>query len=331
MHKKLLVILFSLLSFSAQAVEVLHQLNGQLKALDLKKVAACTAVIQKQMKKNKLARIGYATTLGAVVVVGGWGLFSGTLGRLFSNASPDLTLTNMNAKMDAGLYKLDVLSNTLPICNDVDYQNRLNGEKKIKEAKEKEAASFVLSAANFFQSWGRHLVDTALIGFFSSQMTGATNFALQPIFKAWDRVFHDANVQWYITEKTHTKRMFEELITLSDELVTAADDRERTVIINTLTHTGTGLVMEIEKLIAFMNYKRDLYEKEFPFAVSGMHMMTKNIIEEVNLFVTKAQEILAVPGKHAELSVLIRNFHKKLNAHKRGFIMYEECPEEVIV
>ena len=186
MHKKLLLILFSLLSLSAQAVEVLPQLNGQLKALDLKKVAACTAVIQKQMKKNKLARIGYATTFAATIVVGGWALWSGVAYTFLSQ--PD------NKRSMQGTYDIAKENNHL-----LRALHKKTTTQKIEDDKAAEPKGYTLPAVlKVVTDYGGSLVTIALTSFLSGQMTGATNFALQPIFKAWDRVFHDANVQWFI-------------------------------------------------------------------------------------------------------------------------------------
>ena len=109
---------------------------------------------------------------------------------------------------------------------------------------------------------------------------GSTNFLLKPVFKLWDRTFHDGNVQWYATDKTHIKKLFLELETLAGELVVAENEYEKTTICNAIVHASNLLVIECEKLVAFMNYKHDLYKKEYPFASNGMKMMTNNIIEE---------------------------------------------------
>ena len=80
-----------------------------------------------------------------------------------------------------------------------------------------------------------------------------------------------------------------------------------------------------------MLYKHDLYKIEYPFAANGMSIMAHNVIEESTIFIKTVQQIIEDEEQHAALIKAVKKFYKKLNAHKRGFMMYEEYPEESFI
>ncbi len=322
--KKIQSLLCALLCVASSYSYGSESITPTLTTLSYEQIVLNEKTIADQMRKNKYVRIGLQAAIGVgVLATGGWLIKK----HFFGVAAQQILQKEEDAeKLQSAVVDGEVINQKINKIYGLLHTYTLMPKNAVQK-KPWTLPGFIEP----FKDYSGWLINQAIVGFFTAQMIGTTNFATRPLFKVWDRVFHDGNVQWYITQKTHVKKFITELETLSEELFADQNDQQRTVTLNAIAQAEKGLIMELEKLIGFMNYKYNLYKKEYPFASNGMKMMTKNIVDEVGIFVTSVQDVLASPLRHVEMNKLIKNFHRKLNAHKRGFITYEEYPEESII
>ena len=201
------------------------------------------------------------------------------------------------------------------------------------------AASYPVAAkTSFFQDaigTGKSFVSfvwqQAWIGFFTTHLMAVSANATMPLIQGYKTVYHDGDLNWFLSHKTYVKTFFTELEEVAQELVLANDDQEVVLKKEAFILLEQRLMYELEKTIAFMEYQKSLLQKTYPFAANSMQVMIKHTMEEINRFVLEAEKILADPVRYVELPACVKNFHRKYNSHKRSFIAYEKSPEEAFI
>ncbi len=324
------------------------------------RVAVLQKNIDSEFKKNKYIRLGCVSTIGAgVVLASGLIIKHAMMMSALEKSRVLLESENIFTKRFYGSYVstndiskavLDTNKKTNDIKNQLESIDPAHLKKQKQEAhrlylKNQELEKKLAARWNWMPGFSSivtgyvgMLVNSAIVGFLSSQMIGSTHFLLKPVFKGWSNVFHDGNITWYVMNKTRIKKIYTELEALSEELSAIEDQeelsekkQEKEQIIISIVHAINCLTADIEKLVAFMLYKHEIHKKDYAFAAHGMRIMAHNVIDESTIFVKAAQNILQNENQHKDLVKVAKKFYKKLNAHKRGFMMYEDYPEESFV
>lgn len=165
-----------------------------------------------------------------------------------------------------------------------------------------------------------HLAVGALVAFIAGPFSGAWHWSEHML----QRLYHSADLAWFMSKKTYVTQYFLELIQCSQDLALLVDDKEYAYKEASVAQAATVLVQEIEKIIAFMEYQSKKIYATYPRYAIQMQAATKAVKRITN---THMKTILAsIRNKDkAQLEALVVGLRDALRKEQSTFCVYESA------